>query len=170
MDRSPPRLATVRAFEYDEDDRRKVIDLAARHLHPRNVSIIFMLTLFWQTFIIWKKNIWFSHWISCSRQNLVPRFYLRIRYRFLAGIRNFALLLRQFKNLWVIVWSEHLRHLYEDEIVALVEHTGLVTLVRFELYAFKCVLDVDQFPFDSQTCRITFSPWVHDVDAWVGFW
>src|SRR3569832_94301 len=46
-----------------------------------------------------------------------------------------------------------------DDMTLVVKHTGDVLIYWQEVNVFTCVLDVQDFPYDTQTCQQFYVPW-----------
>ncbi|XP_033761367.1 acetylcholine receptor subunit alpha-1-B-like [Pecten maximus] len=52
-----------------------------------------------------------------------------------------------------------LQNLGEDSLLTTVENNGIIIWKPFEVFQTQCPIDTKYFPFDQQTCNITFGVW-----------
>ncbi|OWF52031.1 acetylcholine receptor subunit beta-like 1 [Mizuhopecten yessoensis] len=60
-----------------------------------------------------------------------------------------------------------MKELGDAFILTVVRHDGEVEWKPYEIFQTKCIIDISNFPFDKQTCNVTFGVWssfINDVD------
>ncbi|XP_060084790.1 neuronal acetylcholine receptor subunit alpha-6-like [Ylistrum balloti] len=53
----------------------------------------------------------------------------------------------------------------DNFILTRISHEGLVEWLPYEVFETKCSIDISEFPFDVQTCNITFGVWTSSMEA-----